>query len=574
MSLFDDGAERTAAGSGLALARKYRPRSFDDHFVGQEHVVRALRQALEAKRLHHAYLFTGTRGVGKTTISRILAKALNCVGVDGRGDITASPCGTCRPCTEIDTGRFVDYIEMDAASNRSVDEMTQVLEQAVYKPTSGRFKVYMIDEVHMLTSHAFNAMLKTLEEPPEYVKFVLATTDPQKVPVTVLSRCLQFNLKQMPRPQIAEHLQHILGVEGIEAEPAALQLLARAAGGSMRDALSLTDQAIAYTGARLHAAAVREMLGSIDQRHLFGLLDALAGRDGPALLRLADAMAEHSIAFGSALDEIAALLQRIAVAQVVPQALDDGDADAAAIRRLAQALAPEDVQLYYSIALKGREELRLAPDEQCGFTMTLLRMLSFAPADDEAPRPQPSSAPLRASRPAATLSLAADTAPSNPGNAVEEKRVAADTALSVAASAAQPQAAAKAPPQPRLQFDGDWIAFCSRLNLSGLPRELAMQSELVAQDGAAFRLRVPKAMLLAAGAADKLRAAMADALGMPVQLHTEIGEVANSASLEAARQRAQRQQAAEETVASDPLVQSLLENFGGRIVPGSIKPAD
>jgi DNA polymerase III subunit gamma/tau len=378
MSLFSEDELPTPANTAhIALARKYRPRRFAE-LVAQDHVVKALTQALSTGRLHHAYLFTGTRGVGKTTISRIFAKALNCTGADGKGGVTAEPCGVCPSCREIDTGRFVDYIEMDAASNRSVDEMTQVLEQAVYKPTSGRFKVYMIDEVHMLTSHAFNAMLKTLEEPPEYVKFVLATTDPQKVPMTVLSRCLQFNLKQVPRPQIAALLTQILSAEKVHAEQGALALIAKAAAGSMRDALSLTDQAIAFSAGSLTTEAVREMLGSVDSTYLLRLLQALSAHDGVTLLNIADEMASRSVSLTSALDDIAALLQRIAVLQVVKAARDESDPDAAVMDELAQSLSPEDVQLYYSIALKGREEMHLAPDELVGFTMTLLRMLSFA----------------------------------------------------------------------------------------------------------------------------------------------------------------------------------------------------
>ncbi|MDE2048537.1 MAG: DNA polymerase III subunit gamma/tau [Betaproteobacteria bacterium] len=562
------------AGASLALARKYRPRSFTQ-LVGQEHVVRALTQALDTRRLHHAYLFTGTRGVGKTTIARILAKALNCVGVDGQGGVTASPCGQCRACTEIDSGRFVDYIEMDAASNRSVDEMTQVLEQAVYKPSAGRFKVYMIDEVHMLTSHAFNAMLKTLEEPPDYVKFVLATTDPQKVPVTVLSRCLQFNLKQMPRAQIAAHLQRILDAEGVPSEPAALQLLARAAGGSMRDALSLTDQAIAFSGAQVQGDAVRDMLGAVDQSYLLSLLQSIGQRNGPALLATVDAMVERSVALGPALDDLAALLQQLAVLQAVPQTLDAADPQAAQLQSLAAAWSAEDVQLCYSIALKGRQELPYAPDEQVGFTMTLLRMLSFRLDDASAEPPARAAPPTAARTPQPTSAVSATQAAPAVAHAPAAAATPAPATAADAPSAKDAREHRPAvPEQPRLAFDGDWIDFCSRLVLSGLPRELALQSELISHDGGAFRLRVPKPTLLAAGAADKLQAAIADALGHAVRLATEIGEVSNSAALEAARQRAERQKAAEDTVAADPLVQSLLSNFGGHVVAGSVKPLD
>lgn len=401
------------------LARKWRPRDFTT-LVGQEHVVKALTHALEQQRLHHAYLFTGTRGVGKTTLSRILAKSLNCVGAEGQGGITAQPCGVCRACTEIDAGRFVDYIEMDAASNRGVDEMAQLLDRAVYAPTAGRFKVYMIDEVHMLTNHAFNAMLKTLEEPPEHVKFILATTDPQKIPVTVLSRCLQFNLKQMPPGHIVSHLDRILGEEGIAHEPNALRLLAAAAQGSMRDALSLTDQAIAYSAGEVSEAAVRGMLGAIDQSYLVRLLDALADENGAALIEIADEMAGRSLSFSGALQDLASLLQKIALAQVVPAAVQDDWPEADDVRRLAGRFDAQSVQLFYQFANLGRNELALAPDEYAGFTMTLLRMLAFQPGQSGGDAPPPSggggkramplaSTPATAARPAvaATAPVAA-----------------------------------------------------------------------------------------------------------------------------------------------------------------------
>jgi DNA polymerase-3 subunit gamma/tau len=360
------------------LARKYRPRNFET-LVGQEHVVRALTHALGTGRLHHAYLFTGTRGVGKTTLSRILAKSLNCTGPDGQGGITATPCGVCEACTAIDGGRFVDYIEMDAASNRGVDEMAQLLEQAVYAPSNARFKVYMIDEVHMLTNHAFNAMLKTLEEPPEHVKFILATTDPQKIPVTVLSRCLQFNLKQMPPGHIVGHLENILGQENVTFEQPALRLLAQGAHGSMRDALSLTDQAIAYAAGAVTLDAVQGMLGALDQSYLVRLLDALTNQDGADLMAVADEMASRSLSYNGALQDLGTLLHRIALAQTVPTAVPEDLPEYADIVRLAQSFDAEEVQLYYQICVHGRNELGLAPDEYAGFTMTLLRMLAFRP---------------------------------------------------------------------------------------------------------------------------------------------------------------------------------------------------
>jgi DNA polymerase-3 subunit gamma/tau len=367
------------------LARKYRPKSFET-LVGQEHVVRALSHALDQQRLHHAYLFTGTRGVGKTTLSRILAKAFNC-----EKGITSQPCGVCGACTAIDAGRFVDYIEMDAASNRGVDEMASLLEQAVYAPSNARFKVYMIDEVHMLTNHAFNSMLKTLEEPPEHVKFILATTDPQKIPVTVLSRCLQFNLKQMPPGHIVSHLDNILGQENIDFDVSALRLLAQGAHGSMRDALSLTDQAIAYAAGRVTLDAVQSMLGSLDQSYLIRLLDALVAQDGKGLLDVADEMAARSLSYKAALQDLGTLLHQIAVTQMVPTALPDDLPELPDLIRLSKLFGKEEIQLYYQIVVHGRNELGLAPDEYAGFSMTLLRMLAFRPSDNADTQSQGSS---------------------------------------------------------------------------------------------------------------------------------------------------------------------------------------
>ena len=385
--------------SYLVLARKYRPRTFSE-MVGQEHVVQALTNALTQQRLHHAYLFTGTRGVGKTTVSRILAKSLNCQGVDGHGGITATPCGVCAACTEIDSGRFPDYTELDAASNRGVDEVQSLLEQAVYKPVQGRFKVFMIDEVHMLTNTAFNAMLKTLEEPPEYLKFVLATTDPQKVPVTVLSRCLQFNLRPMAPDTVLEHLTHVLDKESVPAEPQALRLLSRAARGSMRDALSLTDQAIAFGSGQLQEATVRQMLGSVDRSHVFRLIDALAQGDGRTVVETSEELRHNGLSAASTLEEMCNVLQRMAVLQAVPDMpLDGSDPEAAEVDRLASLMPRDETQLLYSIALHGRAELGLAPDEYAALTMALLRLLAFKPENAEAGTAEKKTPALRPNRP-------------------------------------------------------------------------------------------------------------------------------------------------------------------------------
>ncbi|WP_397475328.1 DNA polymerase III subunit gamma/tau [Pusillimonas sp.] len=438
----------------LVLARKWRPRSFET-LVGQDHVVRALTHALATQRLHHAWLFTGTRGVGKTTLSRILAKSLNC-----EHGITATPCDTCRACVEIDAGRFVDYVELDAASNRGVDEMTQLLEQAVYAPSSGRFKVYMIDEVHMLTGHAFNAMLKTLEEPPPHVKFILATTDPQKIPVTVLSRCLQFNLKQMTSESIVAHLQEVLAQEDMPFEVPALRLIAQAASGSMRDALSLTDQAIAYSAGNLTLEAMQGMLGTIDQRYLLRLLEALTAGSGVEVLRVADELATRGLSFSGALADLAVLLSRVAIQQRVPGALDSGEPMAEEIARLAGLMHPDLVQLFYSVAVHSRNELSLAPDEYAGFVMACLRMLALAPeaepigmgdsgggqAGDSPARAEPArDAGKLAAAPASKVATAAEPADA-PASKVDTTDDASDDVSSAAVSAAPVHTPVSAPP--------------------------------------------------------------------------------------------------------------------------------
>ncbi len=446
--------------SSTVLARKYRPRNFES-LVGQAHVVQALANALTQQRLHHAYLFTGTRGVGKTTIARILAKSLNCTGPDGSGGITAQPCGVCSACRDIDAGRFIDFVELDAASNRGVEEISRLLDQAVYKPVVGRFKVYLIDEVHMLSNHAFNAMLKTLEEPPEYLKFILATTDPQKVPATVLSRCLQFNLRPMAAATIAEHLASILATESVAAEPGALKLIARAARGSMRDAQSLTDQAIAFGSGQVEEAGVRQMLGAVDRSHAVRCIEASAARDGSALIAAVDGLRSLGLSAPGALEEMAALLQEMAVVQALPDAVDgsDADADAEVVARLAALVPADETQLLYSMVLAGRAELALAPDEYSGLVMVLLRMLAFAPAGERAAATSPPT-------------------PTSPAPRAGAPRPAEPKAASLPAA---PVAAPRAVGSDGSAAADRWTALVQRLidagAIAAMVRELALQSE-------------------------------------------------------------------------------------------------
>jgi len=515
------------------LARKWRPRDFAS-LVGQEHVVRALRNALTQQRLHHAYLLTGTRGVGKTTLARILAKCLNC-----ETGISDTPCGRCAACTEIDGGRFVDYVEMDAASNRGVEEMTQLLERAIYAPTSGRFKVYVIDEVHQLSGHAFNAMLKTLEEPPAHLKFVLATTDPQKVPVTVLSRCLQFNLKQMPRDSIAQHLQRVLEAESLACDAEAVTLLAHAANGSMRDALSLLDQAIAFGAGRVDASEVRAMLGVIDGTVALRILEGVAGADASGLIGVAAELQARSLSFDAALQDLSAALLRMAIAQTAPDALEEDVPERDRIVALAARIDPESTQLYYQIATQGREDLHLAPDEHAGFVMTLLRMLAFRP-ESGAAEAAPASAPRVA---------------------------AAKTATKTAASTPQTTGGA---------FDGDWPRLCRELEISGAAKELARNSELARAEEGSFELIVPKAMPHLAEAAyrDKLRSALEQRLGQPVRVKVTTGEVRGTslAALEANERNVKNAEAVR-SVQGDRFVNDLVNLLDGRVVEQSVRSA-
>ncbi len=577
--------------SYLVLARKYRPRNFTE-MVGQEHVVQALTNALVQQRLHHAYLFTGTRGVGKTTVSRILAKSLNCQGPDGQGGITAEPCGVCQACRDIDSGRFVDYTELDAASNRGVDEVQSLLEQAVYKPVQGRFKVFMIDEVHMLTNTAFNAMLKTLEEPPEYLKFVLATTDPQKVPVTVLSRCLQFNLRPMAPETVFEHLTKVLAQESLQAEPMALKLLARAARGSMRDALSLADQAIAFGSGQLQEATVRLMLGSVDRSHVMGLIDALARGDGAAVVAISEGLRLNGLSAASALEDMSMVLQRMAVLQAVPSAAaESNDPDHQEILRLSQAMPADETQLLYSLCLHGRTELGLAPDEYAALTMVLLRLLAFKPKAhpvQQAPAPAaqkktlttapPSSPPMQ---PAPAFDVPCAPSVTSVIDKPATEMHAANANMAPLQVKNLPVRQASEPTErtaPKVLVTTEeghfWTQTVRQLvaseSVTALVRELALQSQLIARDTDQWHLRIDSESLNQGSARERLQAAL-NAAGFAVKLVVEIGKVTDSPAQRNAADMAEKQKAAEDLIHSDPMVQAMVQNFGAKIVPGTIK---
>ncbi len=581
--------------SYLVLARKYRPRNFTE-MVGQEHVVQALTNALVQQRLHHAYLFTGTRGVGKTTVSRILAKSLNCQGTDGQGGITAEPCGVCQACRDIDSGRFVDYTELDAASNRGVDEVQSLLEQAVYKPVQGRFKVFMIDEVHMLTNTAFNAMLKTLEEPPEYLKFVLATTDPQKVPVTVLSRCLQFNLRPMAPETVFEHLTKVLAQESLPAEPLALKLLARAARGSMRDALSLADQAIAFGSGQLQEATVRLMLGSVDRSHVMGLIDALARGDGATVVAISEGLRLNGLSAASALEDMSMVLQRMAVLQAVPSAAaESDDPDHQEMLRLSEAMPADETQLLYSLCLHGRAELGLAPDEYAALTMVLLRLLAFKPKahqahathathEAQAPAAQkktlataPTSSAPSNSAPVQQASSSAPPAAHKPADdvPVSDDRMVPIQVKNLPVRQASEPSERTAPKVLVATEEGHfWTQTVRQLvateAVTALVRELALQSQLIARDTDQWHLRIDSESLNQGTARERLQAAL-NAAGFAVKLVVEIGKVTDSPAQRNAADLAEKQKAAEDLIHSDPIVQAMVENFGAKIVPGTIK---
>ncbi len=533
------------------LARKWRPRDFSS-LVGQEHVVRALRHALESQRLHHAYLLTGTRGVGKTTLARILAKCLNC-----ETGVTADPCGKCTACIEIDGGRFVDLLEVDAATNTRVDEMRQLLETAQYAPTRGRYKVYVIDEVHMLSNSAFNAMLKTLEEPPEHLKFILATTDPQKIPVTVLSRCLQFSLKQMVPESIRDHLSRLLCAEGIVFEEDALPLVAKAANGSMRDALSILDQAIAHGAGQVARESVRDMLGTIDNTYLLGMLEAVARGDADAIVGMADEMHARSLSFDSGLAGIGSILLRVALLQVSSESVASHEADRDRLAAIAAQIDPELVQLYYQMAVQGRSDLAIAPDEYSGFLMTLVRMLAFRPVtrDSEvgesqgtrpaiAPMP-PSAVPTRGVRHEAVVK------PGTPGT--------------LSPGHADGSIASEA-----MHESIDWPAIAKALPLSGAAKELARNAELKSSENRNFRFTLPKSMahLAERGYQDKLKLALEGVIGQPVTIALEVSASAGAGvSLAAIEARDQSRQHSEvrKAIEGDRFVKELIELFEGRV---------
>ncbi len=559
------------------LARKWRPRNFPE-MVGQTHVLRALINALDNDRLHHAFLFTGTRGVGKTTVARILAKSINC-----EQGMSSTPCGVCSACREIDEGRFVDLIEVDAASRTKVEDTRELLENVQYAPTRGRYKVYLIDEVHMLSNHSFNALLKTLEEPPPHVKFLLATTDPQKLPVTILSRCLQFNLKRLPLELIREHLRQILEKEGVAAEAGALTALARAADGSMRDALSLLDQAIAYGGGQVAAAEVQEMLGSIDRNRVLQLLQSLADGDGEGLMGVVGQLAEQSPDFAGVLDELNTLLQNLAVAQQVPAALNDTMGDREALLALSGQMSSEQVQLYYQIGIIGRRDLPLAPDPRCGFEMVLLRMLAFQPASAGPARGAGSVASALARTVTATTREAersrVETGAATVQTRVEEASPETEAGLAnsvASAGVAEPGLSDLAPGAAEGTIDGApaWASLVAKLPLSGMTRQLAEHSAFVrhqddllelALDPGFENLRNPKWE-------EGLARALEMYFGRKIQLQFGSGEqqVATPQQLRK-DQAAARQEAAEASVQSDPALQSILEHFDGEIEPGSIR---
>lgn len=538
------------------LARKWRPRVFSE-MVGQEHVVRALINALDNDRLHHAFLFTGTRGVGKTTVARILAKSLNC-----EQGVSSQPCGECSTCREVDEGRFVDLIEVDAASRTKVEDTRELMDNVQYAPTRGRYKVYLIDEVHMLSTHSFNALLKTLEEPPPHVKFLLATTDPQKVPVTVLSRCLQFSLKRLPAELISAHLQHILSEESVDFSGDALRRIAFAADGSMRDALSLLDQAIAFGGGELRDDDVRDMLGTIDQKFVVNLLRQVIAGDGAALLEEVERMVAHAPDFAGVLGDLIGLLQRVAMTQVIPEALDEGREGAEAVRELAGQATPEDVQLYYQIALNGRRDLPLSPDPRGGFEMVLLRMLAFRPQEAEFARAPTPAVPgnARAARgPVSAVPQVREPVASTPVKPVNEMAPPEKPAVPAAGTVPTPE---------------NWSTVVEGLGLGGMARELAMHCSWGGREGNQVTLILDsdRGQLLSGALEKRLNEALDNYFDARLKLRIEVGTGAETPAQARERDQEARQAAAEAAVAADPNVQALQETFSATIREGSTRP--
>jgi DNA polymerase III subunit gamma/tau len=541
------------------LARKWRPKSFRE-MVGQEHVLQALVNALDHDRLHHAYLFTGTRGVGKTTIARILAKCLNC-----ETGVSSQPCGECSSCLEIAEGRSVDLIEVDAASRTKVEDTRELLENVQYAPTRARYKVYLIDEVHMLSGHSFNALLKTLEEPPPHVKFLLATTDPQKLPVTILSRCLQFNLKNMPPEQIVGHLGNVLDQEMISFDEPSLWLLARAAAGSMRDALSLTDQAISFGSGKLGEADVRSMLGSVELNFIYELIEALAASDPAGLLAVVATMAEHAPDFESSLDELISMLHRVAVAQAVPEAVDNSYGDAERVAALAASITAEDAQLFYQIAINGKRDMALASEARRGFEMTLLRMVAF--------------------RPAAVVDESL-----SPGDLVPVAQAAEQTvAREVDRPTKKPLRAPAAPAEAAPRFEADtpmgldelvaqnWHHLLEQLGLGGIVYTIAINCMLSRRDDShlEFVLDQANAALFNKGHVQQIRAALEKHFACALTVEITPGEVQGETPAQRqARLRRERQQAAVATIEADPLLQELITRFDGELDRSSITPVD
>ncbi len=542
------------------LARKWRPRTFKE-LVGQEHVLKALVNALDNDRLHHAFLFTGTRGVGKTTIARILAKSLNC-----EKGVSSTPCGECSACTEVNEGRFIDLIEVDAASRTGVDDTRELLENVQYAPSRGRYKVYLIDEVHMFSKSSFNALLKTLEEPPPHVKFLLATTEPKKLPATILSRCLQFNLKRIPLELIRDHLGRVLNEEKIEFEDTALALLSRAADGSMRDALSLLDQAIANGGGQVKTDEVRSMLGSIDQDHVIDLLKLLANADAPGLLTRIDELAQQSPDFAGVLAELISSLHRIALAQTTPDAVDDGLDDRNNIVELAQSMSPEDVQLYYQIGLIGRRDLPLAPDARGGFEMVLLRMLAFRPVSSAHAAPE-TKAPV-AGKPAINTPTV-NTRTANNGQSASPTPAPAPSNVTEAAPQKSAPAVSKGV--------NEWEDIVSALQLSGMTQQLAIHCTIGKRDGESFQLNMAPTHkhLLGKSREDALAAALSQHLDLTVNLTISVEEQPGTtpANLQQTRDDVRLDQA-RTTIEDDSSVQAFKDAFDAQVNPDSVQPVD